>query len=56
MIASTYEAIDALSSLLDLRAFVAVLGELIRHQDYAVRCKALRLFSTKIEQYKDGLV
>jgi hypothetical protein len=56
VINASYEAIDVLSALLSLETFVGVLSELIRHPDYAVRCRALRLFSTKIEQYKGNLV
>ena len=56
VIAAAYEAIDHLAALLSLPTFVAVLGDLIKHADSAIRCKALRLFSTKIEQHKDSLV
>eukprot|EP01134_Creolimax_fragrantissima_P006099 CFRG6099T1 len=47
-----YKSMEAVNNLLPLRMFVEVVKKLIRFEDTTVRCKALRLFALKVEEFK----
>jgi hypothetical protein len=50
-----YDVLDKVNSLLPLNAFIQVISELINHDDYAIRRKAMNIFNEKMESFEGAV-